>query len=72
MPDAFCSDTTQKTSPTWDCGQREPQKPQKRLGGRFWIVQKLCEDAGKLGMPQATDTAQKIWLPALQLCENAY
>jgi len=38
----------------------------------FWIAQKLCESAGKLGTSQPTDTAQKIWLPVLRLCDNAY
>ena len=47
-------------------------KPQRRLRFRIGCAQKLCEDAGKLGMPQATEEFAEAKLKYAQmLCVHA-
>jgi hypothetical protein len=41
-------------------GQQQSRKPRTRLEGCIEYAQELCEDAGKLSMPQGTDKAEKL------------
>ena len=35
-------------------------KPQMKLRGFIGGAHKICEDAGKLGLPQATDNTERL------------
>ena len=40
--------------------QQQTLKPQMKLRGCIGNAQKVCEDAGKLGLPQATDKIERL------------
>ena len=45
-------------------------EPQMKLTG--CIGHKICEDVGKLGLPQATDKSKRLCSAALLLCDIAF
>ena len=40
--------------------QQQTLKPQMKLRGSIGDAHKICEDAGKLSLPQATDTPERL------------
>jgi len=52
--------------------QQQTLKPQMKLRGSIGNARKICEDVGKLGLPQATDKTERLCGAALLLCDNAF
>jgi len=52
--------------------QQQTLKPQMKLRGSIGNARKICEDVGKLGLPQATDKPERLCGAALLLCDNAF